>query len=166
MYIRIEESGRTRLAQVDHHRGAQSGSIDRLGAPPPWGDCFERHMIDGTAVATAMLGDAARRAGGVTASLGRKPCPATVLVGDDPASRTYVKMKANRCHSIGIDSRRHHLADDASTDEVLELVSRLSRDDAVDGILVQHPTPPHVDERLVFEAIAPAKDVEGAAGRQ
>jgi methylenetetrahydrofolate dehydrogenase (NADP+)/methenyltetrahydrofolate cyclohydrolase len=92
-------------------------------------------LIDGTAVAAAMLDDAARRAGGVTAALGRKPCLATVLVGDDPASRTYVKMKANRCHSIGIDSRRHHLADGASTDEVLELVSRLSHDDAVDGIL-------------------------------
>jgi methylenetetrahydrofolate dehydrogenase (NADP+)/methenyltetrahydrofolate cyclohydrolase len=121
-------------------------------------------LIDGAAVATAILNDTARCAATVTASLGRRPCLATVLVGDDPASHTYVKMKANRCRSVGIDSQHHQLDSDASTDDTVQLVQRLSSDDGVDGILVQHHTPPQVDERLVFEAIGPAKDVDGVTG--
>lgn len=81
---------------------------------------------------------------------GRKPCLATVLVGDDPASHTYVRMKANRCRTAGLDSRRHHLRDTASTTDVVALVSELANDDTVDGILVQHPMPPQVDERRVL----------------
>ena len=122
------------------------------------------NIIDGTAVAAKLLQNSAVRAAGVTVSLGRKPCLATVLVGDDPASRTYVRMKANRCESTGIDSRRQHLPTEAGTDAVVDLVRRLSDDDGVDGILVQHPMPAHVDERRVFEAIAPAKDVDGVTG--
>jgi methylenetetrahydrofolate dehydrogenase (NADP+)/methenyltetrahydrofolate cyclohydrolase len=73
-------------------------------------------------------------------------------------------MKANRCGTVGLHSQRHHLLDTASTAEVVALVTDLSNDDTVDGILVQHPVPPQVDERQVFEAIAPAKDVDGVTG--
>lgn len=84
-----------------------------------------------------------------------------MLVGDDPASHTYVRMKINRCRSTGLDSRRHKLADDTTTEEAVQLVRDLSADDGIDGILVQHPMPAQVDERAVFEAIIPTKDVDG-----
>lgn len=118
-------------------------------------------VMDGTAVARRLLEDTARRAAAIESSAGRRPSLATVLVGDDPASHTYVRMKVNRCRSAGIDSQRHDLPADIASADVVQLVESLSKDPAVDGILVQHPVPPHVDERAVFEAIAPGKDVDG-----
>jgi methylenetetrahydrofolate dehydrogenase (NADP+)/methenyltetrahydrofolate cyclohydrolase len=118
-------------------------------------------IIDGTAVAQGILNDTRRRAAGVEAVIGRKPCLATVLVGDNPASHTYVRMKSNRCSTTGLDSRRYYLDASARTSEVVDLVTGLSSEDRVDGILVQHPMPAHVDERAAFEAIGPAKDVDG-----
>lgn len=82
-----------------------------------------------------------------------------MLIGDDPASHTYVRMKVNRCRSAGIDSVRQDLPTATSTEEAVDLVGRLSADPSVDGILVQHPMPDHVDEYRVFEAVAPGKDV-------
>ena len=121
-------------------------------------------VIDGTTVANRILSDTAARAAQFAETTGRKPCLATVLVGDDPASHTYVRMKANRCRTVGLDSRRHQLPETATTADVVALVSALADDDTVDGILVQHPMPPQVDERQVFEAITPAKDVDGVTG--
>ncbi len=88
---------------------------------------------------------------------GRKPCLATVLVGDDPASHTYVRMKTNRCRSTGLESRSHQIAAIATTSDVVDLVPSLSAKDSVDGILVPHPMPAHVDERADFEP-SPSKD--------
>ena len=121
-------------------------------------------VIDGTAVANQILSDTADRAAQFERTTGRKPCLATVLIGEDPASHTYVRMKTNRCRTTGLDSQRHHLPDSASTQDAVALVGKLSADDTVDGILVQHPMPPQVDERRVFEAINPAKDVDGVTG--
>lgn len=121
-------------------------------------------VIDGIAVASRILSDTAVRATQFAEIAGRKPCLATVLVGDDPASRTYVRMKTNRCRTVGLDSQSHRLSQTATTAEVVALVARLARDNTVDGILVQHPMPPQVDERQVFEAITPAKDVDGVTG--
>lgn len=95
---------------------------------------------------------------------GRPPTLATVLVGDDPASRTYVRMKANRCRDIGIVPDVIHMPATSTTEEVVSTVSALSVNDNVDGILVQHPAPDHVDESQVFEAIDPRKDVDGVTG--
>ncbi len=92
---------------------------------------------------------------------GRRPCLAAVLVGRDPASVTYVKMKRSRCGDVGIDARIVELPDTATTTQVTASVLALSDDATVDGILVQHPVPAQVDERAVFEAIAPSKDVDG-----
>jgi methylenetetrahydrofolate dehydrogenase (NADP+)/methenyltetrahydrofolate cyclohydrolase len=117
--------------------------------------------IDGSAVANRILSETRDRAGKFARSHGRKPCLATVLVGDDPASHTYVRMKANRCRTTGLDSQRHHLPQTASATQAVELVTRLAHDDAIDGILVQHPMPRQIDERQVFEAIPPDKDVDG-----
>lgn len=118
-------------------------------------------LIDGASVANAILAETRERAANYERRTGRKPCLATVLVGDDPASHTYVRMKVNRCRSSGLESRSHHVAATATTADVVVLVKALSSDDGVDGILVQHPMPGHVDERRVFEAIAPHKDVDG-----
>ena len=88
---------------------------------------------------------------------GRKACLATVLVGDDPASHTYVRMKTNRCRATGLESRSHHIPATASTNEVVALVKSLSDDDTVDGILVQHPMPAQIDERRSSRPSPPAR---------
>lgn len=121
-------------------------------------------VMDGTAVANRILSDTADRAKTFRQAWGRKPCLATLLIGDDPASHTYVRMKTNRSRAIGLDSQRHHLPDTASTSDAVALVGALADDNTVDGILVQHPMPPQIDERRVFEAIPPAKDVDGVTG--
>lgn len=90
-----------------------------------------------------------------------KPCLATVLVGDDPASHTYVRMKARRAADVGIASRRIELPRATTTAELIAVISELNADSSVHGILLQHPVPPHVDERAAFDAIAPGKDVDG-----
>ncbi|WNG82094.1 bifunctional 5,10-methylenetetrahydrofolate dehydrogenase/5,10-methenyltetrahydrofolate cyclohydrolase [Mycobacterium sp. ITM-2016-00316] len=118
-------------------------------------------IIDGARVANTILAQTHQRASDIATVLGRRPCLATVLVGDDPASRTYVRMKTNRCRTTGLDSRSRHLSASTTTSEAVALVRALSEDPGVDGILVQHPMPAHLDERAVFEAIAPGKDVDG-----
>jgi methylenetetrahydrofolate dehydrogenase (NADP+) / methenyltetrahydrofolate cyclohydrolase len=118
-------------------------------------------LMDGTTLARSIVEATAVRAARFAELTGRPPCLATVLVGDDPASATYVKMKQNRSRKAGIASRHVTLPDTATTDEVLATITALSDDPGVDGILLQHPVPPQVDERAAFEAIAPGKDVDG-----
>jgi len=86
---------------------------------------------------------------------------ATVLVGDDPASDVYIRLKHKATSEVGITSRDLRLAADAPEDEVLELVAELNADDAIDGVLVQLPLPEHIDEGHVIGSIAPVKDVDG-----
>jgi methylenetetrahydrofolate dehydrogenase (NADP+)/methenyltetrahydrofolate cyclohydrolase len=118
-------------------------------------------LMDGQLVAERILEDARRRAEALATCLGRRPCLATLLIGSDPASATYVRMKQNRCRDTGIDSRKVVLGERTTTAEAVGAVRALSEDPSVDGILVQHPVPAQVDERAVFEAIAPNKDVDG-----
>jgi methylenetetrahydrofolate dehydrogenase (NADP+)/methenyltetrahydrofolate cyclohydrolase len=118
-------------------------------------------LMDGASLAKHVLEDTAERAEAFPARRGRQPCLATVRLGDDPASRTYVRMKANRCREVGIDSRRVALPAETTTAELLAVLDGLSIDPAVDGILLQHPTPAGIDERAAFEAISPGKDVDG-----
>lgn len=118
-------------------------------------------LIDGHAVADAILTETAANARSFRERTGSKPCLAAVLVGDDPASVTYVKMKRARSRRAGIESHVVRIPVQATTAEVVEAIKTLSADPAVHGILVQHPVPPHIDERTVFEAIAPSKDVDG-----
>ncbi len=124
------------------------------GTPDP-------RIIDGTAVANTLLEATATRARAFTQATGAQPCLAAVLVGDDPGSVTYVRMKRSRAARAGIESRLIELAPDASTAQVVAVVTELSADPGVHGILLQHPVPPQVDERAAFEAIAPSKDVDG-----
>ena len=85
----------------------------------------------------------------------------TILVGDDPASETYIKRKQDAAKEVGILARDYRLAETTGEQELLELVDQLNRDDAVDGILVQLPLPSHVDEQRVIETVDPDKDVDG-----
>jgi methylenetetrahydrofolate dehydrogenase (NADP+)/methenyltetrahydrofolate cyclohydrolase len=118
-------------------------------------------LMDGTAVARAVLDRTAQRAEDFGQRTGRAPCLAAVLVGDDPGSVTYVKMKQNRCRSAGIESRLVRLPARSSTGELVEAIQQLSDDASVDGVLLQHPVPSAIDERAAFEAISPEKDVDG-----
>lgn len=118
-------------------------------------------VIDGTRVANDILATTAERARAFAERTGSRPSLAAVLVGDDPASVTYVKMKRARCERVGVESRLVQLPDTATTAEVVDTIVELSADTTVHGILLQHPVPTHVDERAAFEAIAPAKDVDG-----
>jgi methylenetetrahydrofolate dehydrogenase (NADP+) / methenyltetrahydrofolate cyclohydrolase len=117
--------------------------------------------LNGALVASKLLINTAKRIELLTYSSGRVPCLATVLVGDDPASHTYVRMKANRCADVGIRSLRIELDAVTSTDQLVGELMTLSGNDDIDGILLQHPVPRHIDERAAFEAIAPHKDVDG-----
>lgn len=118
-------------------------------------------IMNGTSLARTMLDSSAERVQQFVEITGRAPCLATVLVGDDPASVTYVRMKQNRSRAVGLESRRVELAAGATTAQVVSAVEALSADDGVDGILLQHPVPAPVDGRRAFEAIAPEKDVDG-----
>ncbi|SFL31738.1 methylenetetrahydrofolate dehydrogenase (NADP+) / methenyltetrahydrofolate cyclohydrolase [Paenibacillus sp. 1_12] len=89
------------------------------------------------------------------------PCLATILVGSDPASETYVRMKGSACKKLGIDSRRIYLDESTTTDSLIETIIALNNDPGVHGILLQHPVPFHIDERAAFEAISIDKDVDG-----
>lgn len=118
-------------------------------------------ILDGRAVSAGILDDVAHDVGEFIKEYGRVPVLATVLVGDDPASHTYVRMKANRCAQVGMTSRRIELDASISTETLVNQIRELSADPGVDGILLQHPVPDHIDERAAFEAIAPSKDVDG-----
>lgn len=122
-------------------------------------------VMTGTVVAQQSLAETRCRASDFLAAHGRRPCLAAVLIGDDPASATYVNMKSARCEQVGIEPRVVALSASTSTAHAVRVVQELSEDSAVDGILVQHPAPSQVDERAVFEAIAPGKDVDGVTLR-
>ena len=92
---------------------------------------------------------------------GATPVLATILVGDDPASATYVKMKGNACARIGMESLKIELPSDTTTEQLLDKIDQLNKDDLVHGILLQHPVPAQIDERACFDAIALEKDVDG-----
>jgi methylenetetrahydrofolate dehydrogenase (NADP+)/methenyltetrahydrofolate cyclohydrolase len=114
-------------------------------------------ILDGKVVAAAVKAEVAQ---GVSA-LDYTPGLATVLVGDDPASHTYVRGKRSDAGEVGILSFHHELGAGASQEELEELIDGLNADDSVDGILVQLPLPGGLDSERIVERIAPAKDVDG-----
>ena len=119
-------------------------------------------VLDGKTLAKEMEVRLADRVRGLLAQTGGKaPTLATVLVGDDPASAVYVRMKRNACQRIGMQSRRVELPQETRTEELLDELTRLNADPEVHGILLKHPVPPQIDERRCFDAIRPDKDVDG-----
>jgi methylenetetrahydrofolate dehydrogenase (NADP+) / methenyltetrahydrofolate cyclohydrolase len=92
---------------------------------------------------------------------GGVPCLATILVGNDPSSKTYVRMKGNECDRLGIASKKIHLPEETTTEELIATIENLNQDPMVHGILLQHPVPNQIDERKCFETIDIKKDVDG-----
>lgn len=117
-------------------------------------------IIDGKKVADEVFAECRRDLADL-ASRGITPGLAVVLVGDDPASQVYVGSKVRRCRELGMASFKHELPATTTQRELLDLVAWLNAHDEVDGILVQSPPPPHIDEAEVVRAIDPAKDVDG-----
>ena len=114
-------------------------------------------LMDGKALAARIREDVARE----VKAFGRPIGLATVLVGDDPASDVYIRLKHKASLEVGIDARDLRLPATTTQEELLALVAELNVDDAVDGILVQLPLPDGLDERRVINAIDPLKDVDG-----
>jgi methylenetetrahydrofolate dehydrogenase (NADP+)/methenyltetrahydrofolate cyclohydrolase len=118
-------------------------------------------IIDGKAFAAGLRARVGERTVALAAAGGRKPGLAVVLVGEDPASSVYVRSKGKATVAAGMESFEHRLPADTLQDDLLALVDRLNADDAVDGILVQLPLPPQIDEQAVITRIDPDKDVDG-----
>ena len=118
-------------------------------------------LIDGKAAAAAVDAAAAAGARQLEPRLGRAPCLAVVLVGEDPASQVYVRNKVRRTEAAGMRSVEHILPADISQAELLTVVRALNEDEGVDGILVQLPLPKGLDETEVVQTIRPDKDVDG-----
>ncbi len=119
-------------------------------------------VLDGKSLASQSEAELLQRVEALKArSGGKTPILATILVGDDPASATYVKMKGNACRRVGMESLAVELPSDTTTDQLLAKIAELNANPDVHGILLQHPVPSQIDERACFDAIALEKDVDG-----
>lgn len=119
-------------------------------------------IMDGKALARQMESELAIRVKAIKEkSSGRPPILATILVGEDPASATYVRMKGNACQRVGMESLKIVLPQTTTTDELLCAIDKLNANPDVQGILLQHPVPAPIDERRCFDRISVGKDVDG-----
>lgn len=119
-------------------------------------------VLDGKALAQKTEQELSERVSKLKQQSGdQTPILATILVGGDPASATYVKMKGNACKRIGMDSLKVELGEDTTTEQLLSTIEELNNNANVHGILLQHPVPSQIDERACFDAIALEKDVDG-----
>jgi methylenetetrahydrofolate dehydrogenase (NADP+)/methenyltetrahydrofolate cyclohydrolase len=118
-------------------------------------------VLDGRAVAKQILDDIATKVGARVAMGKPRPKLAAIIVGDDPASALYVRSKQKNARQVGIDSEDHRLPTETSTEQLVELIHTLNRDESVSGILVQQPLPKHIDLVQVVIAVDPVKDVDG-----
>lgn len=120
-------------------------------------------ILDGRALAAQIAITLQDRVQTISTKLNRLPLLVTIQVGDDPASTTYVNMKAKACERVGMLSKQLRFPDASvlTTEDVVKTIYELNQDSTVDGILLQHPVPAHIDERACFDAIATAKDVDG-----
>ena len=118
-------------------------------------------ILDGRKLAATIEQDLAQRVAILKSKTGRTPILATILVGDDGASATYVRMKGNACQRVGMQSIKVELPQSTSTEQLLAEIATLNANPDVHGILLQHPVPAQIDERACFDAIDLAKDVDG-----
>jgi methylenetetrahydrofolate dehydrogenase (NADP+)/methenyltetrahydrofolate cyclohydrolase len=118
-------------------------------------------VLDGKGLARQIEGELAGRVERIKARFGRVPILATILVGSDPASATYVRMKGNACRRVGMDSLQVVLPEETTTEELLAEIDELNANPDVHGILLQHPVPRQIDERRCFDRISVGKDVDG-----
>ena len=118
-------------------------------------------LLDGKALAGEIETALRLRVDAIKAKTGRTPILATILVGEDPASATYVRMKGNACKRVGMDSIRVEMPSNTTTEELMAKIDELNNSQDVHGILLQHPVPAQIDERACFEQIKLEKDVDG-----
>lgn len=118
-------------------------------------------ILDGKALAKEIEADLSVRVAALVEKTGTAPTLATILVGGDPASVTYVRMKGNACRRVGITPLKIEMPEETTTEELLKQIDALNADENVCGILLQHPVPSQIDEQACFNRIAPDKDVDG-----
>lgn len=118
-------------------------------------------ILDGNAIAASLRADISRRVQSLQAAGRRVPGLAVVLVGNDPASKIYVRGKRRDCQEVGYHSETHALPEDTTQDALLELVATLNADPTIDGFLVQEPLPPQIDPDVIIDHIDPLKDIDG-----
>ena len=118
-------------------------------------------ILDGKALAKSVEQELAVRVERIKEKTGTTPVLATIIVGDDPASVTYVRMKGNACARIGMQSLKVELPEETTTEQLIARIQELNNDDNVHGILLQHPVPAHIDELACFLSIDVSKDVDG-----
>ncbi|MFQ5490537.1 MAG: bifunctional 5,10-methylenetetrahydrofolate dehydrogenase/5,10-methenyltetrahydrofolate cyclohydrolase [Phycisphaerae bacterium] len=127
------------------------------------GHRLDGRLMDGRSLARRVREAAAAKVRRIQDATGVTPALATVLVGDDKASATYVRMKAKRCQEVGMKSLVVDLPSGTTTEELLSRIHRLAADEAVHGILVQHPVPKPIDRRAAFEAVPLEKDIDAVS---
>ncbi|KGG81421.1 5,10-methylene-tetrahydrofolate cyclohydrolase [Caloranaerobacter azorensis H53214] len=122
---------------------------------------MKNNIIDGKEIAKNIRAGLAKEIEMIKEKYGKVPGLAVILVGNDPASHTYVSMKEKACKKIGMYSEVHRLSEDTTQNQIIELIEKLNKDDKIDGILVQLPLPKGINENIVNYKISPEKDVDG-----
>lgn len=118
-------------------------------------------LLDGKSLSKEIENNLKHRVDNIIGKTGITPVLATILVGDDPSSEIYVKMKGNACKRVGMESLKVHLPANTTTEELLNAIDKLNNDKSIFGILLQHPVPAQINERLCFDKIDIDKDVDG-----
>ncbi|MCR4615214.1 MAG: bifunctional 5,10-methylene-tetrahydrofolate dehydrogenase/5,10-methylene-tetrahydrofolate cyclohydrolase [Clostridiales bacterium] len=118
-------------------------------------------ILDGKKLAGEIEQDLSSRVEKIIEKTGYKPVLATIIVGEDPASVTYVRMKGNACRRVGMDPLKVEMPENTTTQELVDKINELNNDYRVCGILLQHPVPSHIDEQKCFNTISREKDVDG-----
>lgn len=122
---------------------------------------YPEKILDGRAVAKHIEAEVAAEIERKLAAGATRPILATIIVGENPSSVTYVRMKGNACRRVGIEPKKVELPEETTTEELLSVIDELNADPDVYGILLQHPVPRQIDERACFDRIDPEKDVDG-----
>lgn len=122
---------------------------------------YPEKILDGRAVAKHIEAEVAAEIERKMAAGATRPILATIIVGENPSSVTYVRMKGNACRRVGIEPKKVELPEQTTTEELLSVIDELNADPDVYGILLQHPVPRQIDERACFDRINPEKDVDG-----
>lgn len=118
-------------------------------------------ILDGKKQAQEILANLKKDVAKINKKLGFEPVLATILVGSDAASKTYINMKVKTCKNLGFNSLKIELPKDTTTKKLVNQINKLNSNPSVAGILLQHPVPKHINEQLAFNTIAPHKDVDG-----
>lgn len=122
---------------------------------------MESILLDGKSLSKEIETELKQRVENIIQRTGNTPVLATILVGNDPSSEIYVKMKGNACDRVGMKSLKVHLPETSTTEELFNEIEKLNNDNSICGILLQHPVPKQINERLCFDRIAIEKDVDG-----